>query len=173
MSSIEFEFDNQKAIEVILYIANRRKDPTIRDILKLIYLADKTSLENYGRFVTGDRYFAMEQGPVASNTYDILKEARSSNDFGFLVEHRFHLKPLRDADTDELSESDIFCLDQIIQAFGHFPSWKLLEEAHDDTWENIWQTATAKSVPIPVEGIIQLFEGSNELLDYLVNINSE
>ncbi|VAW33796.1 hypothetical protein MNBD_CHLOROFLEXI01-1407 [hydrothermal vent metagenome] len=173
MSSIAFEFDSQKAIEVILYIANRRNAPTIRDILKLIYLADKTSLENYGRFVTGDRYVAMEQGPVASNTYDILKEARDSNAFGFLVEYRYHLRPLRDADTDELSESDIICLDQIMQAFGHFPSWKLLEEAHDDTWKEIWGAAKARGVPIPVKEIIQLFEGSSELLDYLENINNE
>lgn len=173
MSPIEFVFDNQKTIEVILYIANRRPDPTIRDIVKLIYLADKTSLENYGRFVTGDRYVAMRQGPVPSNTYDLLKEGRGTDAFGFSIEYEYHLKPWRDADKDEFSESDIVCLEQTMQAFGHFPSWKLMQETHDATWAEVWRAATVGSVPIPVEGIVELFEGSEELLDYLENINSD
>lgn len=173
MSPVEFEFDMEKAVEVILYIANRIQRPTIRDVLKLVYLADKTSLESYGRFITGDRYVAMRQGPVPSKTYDLVKEARDSGSFGFVVEGKYDLRPLRDADMDELSESDITCLEQVINAFGHLPSWALRDETHDDAWEAVWQQATAGSVPIPVEKIVELFEESEELLDYLRNANDD
>ena len=174
MSTIEFEFDMQKTIEAILYIANRLSAPTIRDVVKLIFFADKTSLENYGRFVTGDRYVAMRQGPVPSETYNLLKAGRDTDTYGFKVVHRYHVETLRDADTEEFSDSDIACLDQVIDAFGHFPGWFLVKISHlDDAYKEIWSLGLSQNTPIPVEKIIRQFEESSELLDYLENMHND
>ena len=57
------------------------------DILKSIFLADKSHLNEYGRPVTFDNYVAMRAGPVPSLAYDFLKEdkrALSRNRIGNL-----------------------------------------------------------------------------------------
>lgn len=57
MAGVTFQFDQVKATEAILY------------------LADKTSLEKYGRFIFGESYYAMKEGPTPSYTYNLLKQA--------------------------------------------------------------------------------------------------
>ena len=49
MAELKFTFEREKAIEAILYLAGRIEDPTFHSIGKLMYFADKTSLERYGR----------------------------------------------------------------------------------------------------------------------------
>src|SRR4030066_2115183 len=70
------EFDRTKAIEAILYLANKIPNPGKYVICKLLYLADKCSLEKYGRFIFGETYCAMERGATPSNAYDLLKEVK-------------------------------------------------------------------------------------------------
>jgi uncharacterized phage-associated protein len=173
MSAIEFEFDMEKTVEVILYIANRISNPTIRDVAKLIYFVDKTSLEKYGRFVTGDNYVAMQQGPVPSKTYDLLKAGRDADSYGFAVENKYHIKTLRDANPDELSESDVACLDQVIDVFGNYPGWLLVQLSHDDAYNKVWSQGQSNNAPIPVKHIAHGFDDSDELIDYLENLNND
>lgn len=71
-----FVFDEDVAIEVILYIAHCVLDPTFHRISKIMYFADKTHLERYGRFICGDNYVSMQHGSVPSFMYDILKVRR-------------------------------------------------------------------------------------------------
>lgn len=68
-------FDREKALEVILYIANNLDGATFHSISKMLYLSDKLHLQEYGRLICGDRYIAMEYGPVPSAIYDMLKVA--------------------------------------------------------------------------------------------------
>ena len=43
------------------------------DIVKSLFLADRSHLNEWGRPITFDNYFAMEHGPVPSLAYDLLK----------------------------------------------------------------------------------------------------
>ena len=76
-----FIFDPDKAVETILYIANKVQGTDFHRISKLMYFADKIRLEESGRFICGDSYMAMKHGPVPCKTYDILK----SIDFSYPV----------------------------------------------------------------------------------------
>lgn len=174
MSEIEFKFDPQKAVEVIIYIAQRIPQPTFLSVAKLMYFADKTSLELYGRFISGDTYCAMKNGPVPSSSYDIMKEARTTDHFGFQVEHECYINPKRDADLDEFSDSDQKCLDRIIELYGKYPNWRLIEISHDAAWTSTWEQAgQVGSTPIPVERIINTLDEADDLLDYLHNQHSD
>ena len=73
-SKIAFDFNESKAIETILYLANRISRSYKYKICKMLYLADKTSLEKYGRFIFGESYSAMQEGATPSKSYDILKQ---------------------------------------------------------------------------------------------------
>lgn len=171
---MQFEFDMHKTVEAILYIIKRTPMPTFMSVAKLLYFADKTSLEAYGGFITGDTYVAMQHGPVPSNTYDIMREARDTNEFGFEVVYNHHLRALRDANLDELSESDVQCLQVVIDAYGKFPTWQLRELSHDDAWKSTWLEAGERgSTPIPVERIAATLDNSEALIDYLIGADSD
>lgn len=167
--AIVFQFNQEKAIEAILYLAQRVTDADVYGISKLLYLVDKTSLEKYGRFVFGESYAAMKEGPVPSNAYDLLKLATKEPVNGLLVKGN-QIVSLRDPDLDLLSESDIECLDQIILVYGHVPNWFRARDAHDDAWKKSWEKrGSKKSIKMPVESIAKLLADSNELVDYLSN----
>lgn len=108
MTNITFKFNRQKAIETILFFANRVSEPTRLKVMKLIYLADKTSLEKYGRFISGDTYVAMKHGPVPSCSYDLVKS--SQVDYAFKSDGN-NVVPVRDYDVNEFSKSDVECLE--------------------------------------------------------------
>jgi uncharacterized phage-associated protein len=175
MTKITFEFNLKKAVEALLYIANRVEHPTFMSVAKLLYFADKTSLELYGRFIAGDSYFAMEHGPVPTNTYNLMKAGHDGDQYGFSAEQH-NIKPLREANTDWLSDSDIACLDKVIEAYGHLPTWDIRSKSHDEAWEQTWREAAQNkqgSAPIPVERIVHLFDESDEILDYLQHRNND
>lgn len=173
MSSIAFEFDCTKAIETILYLAKRISDSNLYSICKLLYYADKTSLEKYGRFIFGESYAAMQEGATPSNAYDLLKEIAQEPIDQLKVEGN-NVIPLRDANLDYLSESDIECLDQIIAIYGEMPSWKRGVDAHDVAWNKAWaERGTKRSVPMPVESIAESLADSKDLIDYLTNQDVE
>lgn len=76
-----------KIIEAIAYIvaeaARRKHVVTQYDVLKTLFLADKSHLNEYGRPITFDNYYAMKAGPVASVAFDLLKEnVRTVRRFG-------------------------------------------------------------------------------------------
>lgn len=163
-----FEFDREKAIEVILYLATKSSNPTFHSINKLLYFADKTSLEQYGRFICGETYAAMPQGPVPSNVYAIMKEAEGVANGDFVVENGHHIKPLREADTDVLSDSDVECLDKIIKLYGDAPYWVKDELSHDPAYYEAWNKRGNKnSIPMSIDSIAHLLEDSEELIDYI------
>ena len=165
---LKFDFDKEKAIEAILYIAQNIPDPSYHSISKILYFADKTSLERYGRFICGDTYFAMEHGPVPSNTYDLMKESPDSGEFGFRIERDYNVVPLREADLGELSDSDIECLDQIIRLYGDVPFWKRTEDSHDMAWRKAWEEKGDQASNImTVASIAHLLEDSEDLLEHL------
>lgn len=62
-----------KAVEAIDFIASRKPGVTQYYIGKILFFADREHLLDYGRPITGDRYVAMEHGPVPSAIRDILK----------------------------------------------------------------------------------------------------
>jgi len=160
------EFDRTKAIEAILYLANKIPNPGKYIICKLLYLADKCSLEKYGRFIFGETYCAMERGATPSNAYDLLKEAAETNVDGISVKGT-RVIPLRKPNLDYLSDSDIECLEQII----HTPHDRMIKDTHDDAYKKSWdKRGNKKSVTIPVESIAELFANSDDLLDYLSHV---
>lgn len=164
-----FTFDEITAVETILYIANRVNDPTFHRVSKIIYFADKAHLEKYGRLICGDSYVAMRHGPVPSGVYDILKTmrgdgildvARYEDDFDVIG--RYTVKPLREADPDNFSDSELECLDEAIEAYGTKSFRELTRLSHDKAWE-----AADENDIIELEHIAAMFEDYDNLLEHL------
>lgn len=168
------KFDRTKAIEAILYLANRISNPTYLTISKLLYLADKTSLENYGRFIAEDIYCAMEKGPVPSGAYDLMKSASPEARIGFQVQHNHNIVPSRDANLEELSESDIECLERVLGKYAKASTTKLIEDSHDAAWEKAWASRGSKaSILMPLESIAKLLSNADELIEHLATLHND
>lgn len=134
-------FDREKALEVILCIAEQLHAPSLHSISKMLYLADKRHLQEYGRFICGDQYIAMEYGPVPSDIYDMMKVPAGRHsidvDWDVLVKEAFdvslgrEIKPLRPANRGLLSESEIQCIEHTVAKFRHKSFGELTDISHD------------------------------------------
>lgn len=168
-----FVFKPQKSVEAILYTIPHLTAPTFHRLAKIMYFADRIHLEKYGRFICGDRYVAMKHGPVPSRTYELLKRVRD-DDFtqfsktplakqAFVIQDQFIVKPLRTANLDLLSDSDLECLNQAIEQYGQLSIQQLTQLSHDSAWH-----AADESDCITVEHIIATLRNNDHLLDYLI-----
>ncbi len=68
-----FRVNWEKALQAIDFIATRRAGLTQYYIGKILFFADRDHLLDFGRPITGDKYVAMEHGPVPSAIRDLLK----------------------------------------------------------------------------------------------------
>jgi len=169
---ISFDFDKPKAIEAILYLANKITTPGKYKICKMLYLADKICLERYGRFIFGESYTAVLEGATPSIAYDLIKQIEQVHGGGLKIEGNAVI-PLRQANLDYLSQSDKECLDQIITSYDNAPT-KMREDAHDAAWKQAWEgRGNKRSTPIPVENIAGTLNEPHELIGYLTNQNAE
>lgn len=73
------QFDKTKALNALLYVANRVQRKDFHKIFKIVYFADRQHLAEWGRPITGDTYIAMDAGPVPSRMYDMLKIVRGDS----------------------------------------------------------------------------------------------
>jgi len=86
-------------------------------------------LRNYGITATGDDYYAMKRGPVASATFDLLKgryEKYSSNVQGI---DEYNVK-IKHQEKDELSKSFKEAMNFSLKEFGHFDCQTLSVISH-------------------------------------------
>lgn len=66
-------FNYKKSVQALNYLAVLEGGAiNYMKALKLIWLSDRYHLRNHGRTITGDKYFALKNGPVASFTKDII-----------------------------------------------------------------------------------------------------
>ena len=134
--------DTEKALEAIVYVSYKTND--LFHIVKTLYYADKIHLENYGRLITGDCYRAMEDGPVPSGAYDLIKRARGDRQMYeariieahpeevIQIKNNDDVSPLREPNFDVLSESDIECLNEAIGLYAHMDIAQLWRIVHEE-----------------------------------------
>ena len=169
---LRIKFDSEKAVEAILYIATRVKEPTFHTISKILYFADQQHVVKYGRFITGDSYVAMKHGPVPSGVYDILKYVRGDQTLChaehaktlLTIHNSYYVSVQRDADFEEFSDSDIECLDNSISENGDLSFQELTSKSHDLIYDVAGQDEF-----IPAEAFASLSDNKENLIEHLSN----
>jgi uncharacterized phage-associated protein len=170
-----FQFDVEKAINAILYITGKVKKKDFHKIFKILYFADRDHFAEYGRPITGDSYIAMDDGPVPSKIYDILKSVRGDSFFKddgtfsklFKIHDSFLIQPLQEPNLRVLSGTDIKHLDQAIETYGPLSYDELKGKSHDYAWNR-----TSKDAPISFENILRETGENEEVLSFLLEQNS-
>ena len=132
----------------------------ILKLVKLIYLADRRSMEWTGLPITYDVLVSMDLGPAPSVTYDLMKKndahnedwakwIQGRNNHDVIVRHRNFTRK----DLGELSETDIKVIDDIWERFGNMNEWELSEYTHKKCPE--WKCPSGSSRPIQEREIFE------------------
>ncbi len=141
--------DTRKIIQALVYFATQQKDKTIDNMkaYKLLWLADRWHLRQYGRTISGDVYYAMPFGVVPSDAKCILEGSKTKKTnaqevveeyISILAGKRYAAK--KAADINVFSDSDIDAMRLIVEKYNSmsakalselshkFPEWKYYEK---------------------------------------------
>ena len=138
MKKCNFTFDYKKTTQALNYLAEKSGGQINRmKALKLIYFADRYHLRKYGRLITNDTYYAMDNGPVASGAKDIAegsgfigREAQNYASTYLESFSRHNFKSKQTTDKEEFSISDLEALDYALDKFGHLDEWGIVDLTH-------------------------------------------
>lgn len=157
-------FDEKKAAEAAAYFLYRAGSPlTILKLMKLLYLAERTSFERFGEPLIGDRLVCMNHGPVLSLTYSHMNGELQSVDNGWdswVADRAAHYLSLRKGvrigdpreDLLELSDDDLQVLQDIWERFGGFDQWKLVDYTHANCPE--WKDPAGSMIPMDIAELL-------------------
>lgn len=133
----DFPFSFEKFLAAVQYMAGESLPEFDKyKIVKLLFLADKYHLVKFARPITGDRYCALEYGPVGSQSLDLLtwftnfkRGTPDTEDHRIYqmaealdLDFKFRYPRFSNRSAPEvsyLSKSDLIALDFAIKRFGH------------------------------------------------------
>lgn len=169
-----FKYLPEKAQQAILYTAGKLgTDHNMYWVLKALYFADIEHLHEFGRFIYGDSYVALQHGPVPSNAYNLVQNVRqkcagifeedpAKFDGLFSVKDNDTIVPLVQADTSCFSKSDLHCLDNAIEKVRPLSFTKLKNLSHDSAYKQ-----AGNNDFMSVESIAAMSTEADDILEHL------
>ena len=121
-------------------------------LLKLLYIADRESLVERARPITGDKPVAMDHGPVLSQTYNLIK----GRDFAspewdkYLRTEGRDVELIEDPGVGKLTRYEITKLQEVSARFTESDDWTVAEITHAfPEWaKNRPEAGSAKPIPL-------------------------
>ncbi len=170
MEGILLRFDSEKVTEAAALLLNLRGGRMhYIKLLKLLYLADREALQEWGIPISHDNYVSMDHGPVLSQTYNLIRDGASE----FWSEHIS--PPFGDWEIElkgppparrKLSRAEDALLRRIYEVHGHSNRWRLIDYVH--TLPE-WHDPKGSSVPIQIEEILQALGEPEESVSAIVS----
>lgn len=169
--------DIQKIKAATLYILNKCESMDYFHLFKILYFANREHLATYGRPLINDNFCALENGPIPSFLYDAVKMAIGKKpkrpDFSLLydsissasADYDYQIRANEAADMDELSLSDIICIDKSIDENISIPFRVLSRKSHDIAWQTAWNNK--QSSPMDMMLIARAGGASDGTLAYI------
>lgn len=152
---LKFRPKFEKIIELLLHLAHVRPGADKYQAVKFFYLADREHLLRYGRPITNEFYYALDYGPVASITLDILNGSPwplrqvGIRQLPFDVEEgetkdgyktAFIRNPSREINRDLFSRSDLQVFEEVVSKYRDASFDDLFKVTHDHfAYKNAWQ----------------------------------
>lgn len=127
-------------------------------LMKLLYMAERTSIQKNGYPILGDKLVSMDHGPVLSVTLNYMQGGeRPGNGWDKWVSpkenHEVSLTRRYNAeDLDLLSEAVLKILEEVWRKFGHMGQWEIRDYTHEHCPE--WKDPHGSSNPITYETLL-------------------
>jgi uncharacterized phage-associated protein len=168
---LRFRFNLEKFANALAYFASKGvKGLTTLKAVKLLYLADRAHFLQHGRPITGDRYIAMDLGPVPEDSYQLITRLVAKDEIDDEVKRWLaerlsvyrgvwgtlahpQLKSKHEPDLEVFSDSDIEALDTTIQQYGSYQARDLVDLTHEHQAYKLADRGRPKgsSVELPYE----------------------
>lgn len=164
MYSISFVFDEMKATQATCYLLSlyENKSMNYLKMIKILYLSDRRFIEKYSSSITTDCYVSMDNGPVTSNIYDLIKNSRDREECGgmesiwtsCLYTEGYDIKMKRTfIEYDMLSPMEMEVIEDVDREFRDKTEWEVVEYCHNNLEE--WQNPFGSSIQISIEDIVR------------------
>lgn len=147
-------FNYKKATQALNFFALREGGKIDKlKAIKLIWLADRLHLRKYYRTITGDVYYAMPYGPVASHTLDLIngkvlgqsKEEVAYFDLYLSKRDKNQLRSTKIMEDSVFSKTDMQSIAAVYEAFGDYSGGKLSDVSHKyPEWTRFEKELTSK-----------------------------
>jgi len=126
-------------------------------LIKLLYFLDREALLRWGRPVTTDRYVAMNNGPVVSRIYDLIREEPAPGTDSIWRHHisapqGWDVALLADPEAEELSRAEVGLIDEIFASYGKMTRWDLVRISHEVPE---WQDPNGSAIAIEYRDILR------------------
>lgn len=163
---MRFTIDNNKAMQTIIWILNKKPNISKYNIMKVMFSADCYHLNNYGRLIYGESYLAMNFGTVPSKMKDLLE---IKNNVPYFQENNRY-KANTTPDLDLFSETDIEALEFGIKEYADLSFDEVLKKNHQHrAWKKYAEKLKkVKRVQIDYEEMID----NQEVLVYLKELGN-
>lgn len=126
-------------------------------LLKLLYIADRESVRQFGRPIVGGRLVAMDRGPLHSAGFDLMtgKDPAISEWSQFFATQRFEIAMIRDPGNDTLSKREIELLNRVRDEHEAHDDWDVGELTHEFEEFKKNLAPRGKSKTIPFEDVLE------------------
>lgn len=155
-------FDERKATQAAaLFLALRGGRMHYLKLIKLLYLADRAALLQWGVPITTDRYVSMDHGPVVSMIYNLITDEKPKPAWAEFISPplgEYEVELLKPAPVDCLSRAEERLIGQVFGEFGHLSRWDVVNFVH--TLPE-WKNPGGSSIPISIRDILKA-GGENE-----------
>jgi uncharacterized phage-associated protein len=164
---MKYRFEIDKVIQAIgvLFRSDHVNRMSYLRLLKLLYIADRESMAETGWPITRDRAVAMDNGPVLSQTYDLIMGRHVGAPLwsSFFRKAHYWLEKVSEPDVGRLSKYEITKLQQVAQRHEDRTEWDMVEITHEfSEWKKNKPEPNSMK-PIPFEDILEAV-GKKELL---------
>lgn len=157
---LRFQFNERKAAAAAaMFLQLAGGEMEYVRLLKLLYFADRESLDRLGRPISGDQYVSMEHGPVLSRVYNLMKGVVFGHpESGPWAEQirasgRYTLKTGGQPDLGALCQAEVDVIAEVFRRYGHLHMWRLRDDTHRlEEWEDPGES----SKEIQVETILRV-----------------
>lgn len=158
----------EKLIQISSYILSKYDGVlNYTKLIKILYLADRKSLEETGYSITGDTYVSMKDGPVLSGLYSLIKNKYSDKTIQYYWNSKFQTdgydlhRIVSFVSEGELSDFDTKTLDEVDSKFHSSSYSQMINFVHDAKNCPEWKK-TASSIPLTEEEIMKSIGFSDE-----------
>jgi len=172
---MELTLAQEKALNALVYFAERIKPLYLTKAIKLLYMADEQAIRDTGVPITWLDYKAWRFGPVPEDVYNKVKQVDNLQKLdagdGVLYSLKVSdapadlpeglvLNPIRPFNDDEFSDYEIEILQKVIDRYGKLTSEQLVDMLHQEgtLWHRVVQANNLK----------QQFELKSNRSDYII-----
>lgn len=169
-------FEQEKIIQVVLYIINRTGGMDYYHLFKIIYFAEMKHLAKWGHRILSDEMCAIDYGPVPTKLYDAVKGKNApqtrladllKEKVSFAGEDAPNVLLAREeADLDFISQSEKEALDESIAENAHLTFRQLIEKSHDKAWREAFYRKNGTN-KISATSMAEVMHADETTLNYI------